>query len=257
MNSVENKKSQRTAFTLIELLVVIAIIAILAAMLLPALSKAKAKAKTINCVSNLKQLQLCWIMYLGDNQDNIVPNWVTLSGPTDSHSWISGGRDVASTQAGKLFDYNKSVEIYGCPAAGPQAVGQERTVSINGRMGGAGPGEAAAYGVQDTSSLYGAAYPALKKMSNIRNPSLGIVFVDESLNSVGDGFFMLQVTVPYFANSPTWRHSRGCTFSFADGHSECWHWVGTTANEPPVNLSPVTVPLQTDLRKLQAAIGQP
>jgi len=70
MIQISRTKSNRKGFTLIELLVVIAIIAILAAMLLPALSKAKEKAKQASCINNLKQISLAFLNYVSDARDS-------------------------------------------------------------------------------------------------------------------------------------------------------------------------------------------
>ena len=91
-NAHSNRRSNGLAkgFTLIELLVVIAIIAILASLLLPALAKAKSKATSAYCLSNYKQLQLCWTMYAGDHDDSMPAN-SQLPGGGSRAGWTSQG----------------------------------------------------------------------------------------------------------------------------------------------------------------------
>jgi prepilin-type N-terminal cleavage/methylation domain-containing protein/prepilin-type processing-associated H-X9-DG protein len=275
-----NRRASVRGFTLIELLVVIAIIAILAGMLLPALAKAKSKTQGIKCMSNLKQLQLCWSMYALDNNGFMVKNWLNTQQPwiLNNVNSLPGATNENDIKTGKLYQYNGTVQVYQCAAANgvndlPNSLKNSavmkknrlvRSYSMQGRMGGATGGDATAFGAIDTSWVLGTKYNQYKRDSDISNPGPGeaMVFLDESKETIDDGYFAVKAPKDaggenIWQNSPTVRHNRASGFSFADGHAEIWRWTTLSKDQTwdaPVNSGGVNT--QKDLDKLKAAVAR-
>ena len=240
-------QSAASGFTLIELLVVIAIIAILAALLLPALGRAKIKAQGIQCMSNIKQLTLAWVMYPDDNNSMLPPN--QNGGGVYGPSWVNGWENFAANNTDNtnlIFLANallgpycsKQTKIYHCPAdiytctEGNQEMLRVRSMSMNGFI------EGDAYKGQKTNpqgSLWYPTWRAYTKLSDIVKPVPAdlFVFVDEHPDSINDGWMITNVTDPNnWEDLPASYHGNACGFGFADGHATIHKWLDHNTMQP-------------------------
>ncbi len=224
---------KRGAFTLIELLVVIAIIAILAAMLLPALSRAKEKARETRCLSNNKQLALAWTLYLTDNNDRMPGNyWGSYAQAPYACSnltWCVGWLDVSTPskldntntallQQSQLGPLAKNTDIYKCPSDRSPLV---RSYAMNCYLG-------------DVLDHHSPGFSQYHKVSDLVriSPADAFVFVDERADGINDGAFLVDMagydpSIPsayMLAEYPAFYHTGRSTFSFVDGHVEAHTW---------------------------------
>ena len=235
--------NQRRGFTLIELLVVIAIIAILAALLLPALVRAKEKAKGINCLSNQKQIMLATRLYLDDHNGAMTPLWVEQG----ASGWNTWSYDAATFVVQKpeylwwpdrfrMGGYLKATAVFNCPSLTLPAT--QSGGSCNSDINSLGIGlNFPEYGWVVPAGAFPFPVYARSKENDVTTPSKSLVFADagkisnhteanpdhwQEIAATGCSYFRVPSDTYYdpsgdYSRSVP-RHAGRVNTAFLDGH---------------------------------------
>jgi len=251
------RPTERRGFTLIELLVVIAMIATLAALLLPALGRARDRARGVQCMNNTRQLVVAWQLYSDDHNGRLAYNLgmvgTSLIGSTRTNAnWVnnvmtweldSDNTNTATITEASLASYvSRSVQTYRCPSDSVLSSVQRgagwneriRSYAMNAMVGDAG--ELTAGG----ANLNNVHYAQYFSLASIPSPANIFVFAEEHPDSIDDGYFLNKFYYTSYGYSGEWHdlpasyHNGAAEFAFADGHSELHRWLFSHTKLPSV-----------------------
>ena len=206
-----------SGFTLIELLVVIAIIAILAAMLLPALSQAKATAKRIQCLSNLHQMGVAAHVYTSDNADSYPVAYYRDDTNNVDYAWdlTAIGGTPNRVVPGLLWQAQGNIQIQQCPSF---------TGSANWLTD---PYTGYNYNTSYIGHGQYESIPEPAKNAAVKHPAKTVLFGDGQYSAGADKFMRAPFPNPgddafWGRNSGTqgFRHQNRSNAAFCDGHAE-------------------------------------
>jgi len=225
-------------FTLIELLVVIAIISVLASMLLPALSKAREKARTIRCMGQQKNISTAIILYCNDNED-FYPHFMGAACALNDaasymwnlalcrHKYLDSPKFYFCPGAVNMENYSMPNSLSSCGTVtnfntNSNYKWQYTTYGYNFVWFGSSRGrkfhnDGTMYSGTSGSATAGD-FPSVK-MIEVRSPSNKIVLGD-SASTDTRGYYAFGPRGTADNGLPKARHNNGCNYSFSDGHSE-------------------------------------
>jgi len=242
--------------TRVELAAVIITVAFLGALVLPALAKGHAGSRTAICLNNHRQLARACILYSQDFNDRLpnnytIPvtenaittgtfdNWVNniMTWGAGAGVWDVSNTNVAWAQKGLLSPYlHTNLSVFKCPseiylsptqrAAGWSA--RLRSVSMNGLFGRSDNSANSATG----RAWFNPSYRQFLKFSQIPQPAMTYVTLDEHADSINEGFFITDMNATQWGDTPASYHDEACPFSFADGHVEIHKWLSATSRYP-------------------------